>query len=49
MVKTELSIHLEHPVSTKTVQLEPHKSNNHGKATISKPPIPENNAKRQKR
>jgi hypothetical protein len=49
MVTTELSIHIEHPFSTKTVQREPHKSNNHGKATISAPPIPENNAKRQKR
>jgi len=43
MVATDLSIHLEDLVATKTVLLEPHKSNNHGKATISIPLIAENN------
>jgi len=49
MVTTELNIHLEDPVSTKTVRREPHKSNKHGKATISKFLIAETNAKRQRR
>jgi len=49
MVTTEFNIHLEDPVSTKTVRREPHKSNNHGKARISKTLIAESNAKRQKR
>lgn len=48
MATTELSIHLEDPVSTKTVRREPHKPNNQGKATISKPLIAESNTKRQK-
>jgi hypothetical protein len=33
----ELNIHLEDPVSTKTVQRELHKSNIHGRAAIAKP------------
>jgi len=49
MVTTEHNIHLEDPVSTKTVQREPHKSNNYGKATIAKHLITENNSKRQKK
>ena len=49
MVTTELSIHPEDPVSSKTVRREPHKSNNYGKATISKRLIEESKAKRQKR
>jgi len=48
-VTSELSIHLEDPVSTKTVRREPHKSNIHGRPAIAKPLITENNAKRRKR
>ena len=46
---SELSIHLEDSVSTKTVRREPHKSNVHGRPAIAKPLITENNAKRRKR
>jgi hypothetical protein len=38
---TELNIHLEDSVSTKTVGREPHKSNSHGKAATAKPLITE--------
>jgi hypothetical protein len=38
----ELNIHLEDPVSTKTVRREFHKSNIHGRAAIVKPLITEN-------
>jgi hypothetical protein len=38
-VTAELNIHLEDPVSTKTVQSELHKSNIHGRAAIAKRPI----------
>jgi hypothetical protein len=34
----KLNIHLEDPVSTKTVQFELHKSNIHSRAAIAKPP-----------
>jgi hypothetical protein len=44
MVTTEFNIHLGDLVFTQTVRLEPHKSNNHGKAAISEPLIVENNA-----
>jgi hypothetical protein len=33
-VIAELNIHLENPVSTKTVQCELHKSNNHGRLQL---------------
>jgi hypothetical protein len=46
-VTAELSIHLEDPVSTKTVRRELHKSNIHGRATIAKILFTENNTKRQ--
>jgi len=49
MVTTELNIHNGDLVFTKTVRLELHKSNNHDKATISKPLIAENNTKIQKK
>jgi hypothetical protein len=45
----ELNIHFEDPVSTKTVQRDLHKTNIHGRAAISKPPITENNAQMRKR
>ena len=45
-VTAELSVHLEDPVSTKTVQQELHKSNIHGRAAIAKPLSTQNNAKR---
>jgi hypothetical protein len=48
-VTAELNIHLEDPVSTKTVRREPHKSSIHGRVAISKPLITENDAKRQKK
>jgi hypothetical protein len=44
-----LNIHLEDPVSTKTVQRELHKSNIHGRAAIAKPLITESNARMHKR
>jgi hypothetical protein len=43
-VTAELNIHLQDPVSTKTVQRELHKSNIHGRAVIAKPLITESNA-----
>jgi cobyrinic acid a,c-diamide synthase len=39
----KLNIHLEDPVSTKTIQHEFHKSNMHGRAAIVKTVITENN------
>jgi hypothetical protein len=45
-VKEELNIHLEDPVSTKTVRRELHKSSIHGRVAISKPLITENDAKK---
>jgi len=48
-VTAELNTYLEDLVSTNTVQRELHKSTIHCRAAISKPLIPENNAKRQKR
>jgi len=46
-VTAELGIHLEDPVSTKTVRRELHKSNIHGKASIDKILTTENSTKRQ--
>jgi hypothetical protein len=48
-VTAELSIHLEDPVSSKTVRLELHKSSIHGKAAIAKPLITESSAQMHKR
>ena len=48
-VTAELSVHLEDPFSTKTVQQELHKSNIHGRAAIAKPLSTQNNTKRWKR
>jgi transposase len=47
-VTTELNIHLEDPVSTKTVRREFHKSNIHGRAAIAKPLVTESNAQMRK-
>jgi hypothetical protein len=38
-VKAELNIHIEDPVSTKTVRRELQISNIHGRAATAKPPI----------
>jgi Transposase. len=46
-VTAELGIHLEDPVTTKTVRREPQKSNIHGTAAIAKPQITEIDAKRR--
>jgi hypothetical protein len=43
-VTAELNIHLYDPVSTKTVRLELHKTNIHGRAAVAKPLSTENNA-----
>jgi hypothetical protein len=48
-VTAELNIHIENPVSTKTVRRELHKSNIHGRAAIAKPLITESNAQMCKR
>jgi len=48
-VTVELNIHLENPVSTKTVWQELHISNIHSRAVIVKPLITENNSIRRKR
>jgi len=48
-VTAEPSIHLEDPVSTKTVRREFHKSNIHGTVAIAKYLFTENKAKRRKR
>ncbi|PNF32883.1 hypothetical protein B7P43_G01837 [Cryptotermes secundus] len=42
-VTAELNIHLEDPISTKTVQCELHKSSIHSRAAIAKPLIPGSN------
>jgi hypothetical protein len=47
-VTAEPNIHLEDPVSTKTVRRELHKSNIHGRAAIVKPLITESNAQMRK-
>jgi hypothetical protein len=47
-VTAELDIHLEDPVSTKSVQHELHKSNIHGRAAIAKPLITESNSQMHK-
>jgi hypothetical protein len=43
-VTAELNVHLENPVSTKTVRREIYKSNIHGRASIAKPLITESSA-----
>jgi transposase len=48
-VRVEMNIHLEDPVSTKTVQHELHKSNIHGRAAITKSLITESNGQTCKR
>jgi transposase len=48
-VTAELNIHLEDPVSTKTIQCELHKSNIHGRAEIAKPLFHESNVQVCKR
>jgi transposase len=48
-VTAELNIHLEDPVSTKTVRRDFHKSNIHGRAATAKPLITESNAQMRKR
>jgi hypothetical protein len=48
-VTAELNIHLEDPVSAKTVRQDLHKSNIHARAEVVKPLITENNAKRRRR
>jgi hypothetical protein len=45
----ELNIHLEDPVSTKTVRRELHRSNTHGRDVTPKPLITESNAQIGKR
>jgi hypothetical protein len=45
----ELNIHLEDPVSTKTVQHELHKYKIHGRTAIAKPLITKGNAQMRKR
>ena len=47
-VTTQLSIHLEDPIATKTVQRQLHKSNIHSRAASVKLLITENSANRQK-
>jgi hypothetical protein len=46
---TEPNIHIEHPVSTKTVRRELHRSNIHIRAATAKPLIIESNAQMRKR
>ena len=48
-VTAELRIHLQDPVSTKTVRRELHKSDIHGTPAIAKSLIAENNTERRKR
>jgi transposase len=48
-VTAELNIHLEDPVSTKTVRRELHESNIHCRAAIAKPLITDCNAQMRKR
>jgi len=48
-VTTELDTYHEDPFSIKTVLRELHKSNIHGRASIDKHMMTENNAKRRKR
>jgi hypothetical protein len=45
----ELNIHLEGPVSTKTVRRELHKSSIHGRAANARSLVTENNAQMRKR
>jgi hypothetical protein len=47
-VTAELSIHIEDPVSTKTVGRELHKSNMQIRAATAKPPITGSNAQMRK-
>jgi hypothetical protein len=46
---TELTIHFEDPVLTKSLRREFHRSNVHGRAAIAKPLITESNAQIRKR
>jgi acyl-coenzyme A thioesterase PaaI-like protein len=48
-VTAELNIHFDASVSIKTVRLELHKFNIHGRTATAKPLITENKAKRRKR
>jgi hypothetical protein len=48
-VTAELNIHLEGPVSAKTVRHELHKSNIHGRAATAKPLTTKSNAQMRKR
>jgi hypothetical protein len=48
-VTSEMNVHLEDLVSTKTVQHELHKSNIHGRAATTKPLITESNAQMRER
>jgi hypothetical protein len=48
-VTAELNIHLEDPVSTKTIRCDLHKSNINGRAVTAKPLITESNAHMHKR
>jgi transposase len=41
---TELNIHLGDPISTKTVQCELHRSNNHSRVSVAKPLITKSSA-----
>jgi hypothetical protein len=47
-VTAELNIHPEDPVSTKTVQFEPHKSNIHSRDATATPLITESTAQMHK-
>lgn len=46
-ITAELNVHLNSPVSTKTVRRELHRVNIHGRAAIAKPLVPRANAKRR--
>jgi hypothetical protein len=48
LVTVELNIHLDDPISIKTVQRGLHKSNIHGRAAVAKPLITESNAQMHK-
>jgi transposase len=48
-VRVELDIHLEDPISTKTVRHEFHKCNINSRAAIAKPLVTESNAQMRKR
>lgn len=46
-ITAELNVHLNSPVSTKTVRRELHRVNIHGRAAIAKPLVTRANAKRR--